>query len=215
MSDQTIRTKGVADIVFVLDCSGTMSDIIDALKSQVFSFVDMLLNDVQSTVRDVRLGLVTHDVRGQAAVHSVDFMTSAEDFQRALDNAPDGVDEYGLPAIDRALDFPWRSNCRRYIVFFSDECVLGGQNPDFQNSLLRDLGSKMAALHVHFIAFNEEQCPSYELLGKTPGSSFTIVSREELLGTNMSEVLAGIAKTVSQGVDSNTFSNVEKNLYNL
>jgi len=92
---------------------------------------------------------------------------------------------------------------------------LGGSNPDFQNSLLRELGTKMAALHVHFIAFNEEPCPSYELLGKTPGSSFTLVSREELLGANMQKVLAGIAKTVSQGVDGNTFSNVEKNLYKL
>ena len=65
------RIKGVADIVFVVDVSGTMSDIIDAVKQYIAEFVDMLLNDPQSTVRDVRLGLVTHDVDGDPRVHSV------------------------------------------------------------------------------------------------------------------------------------------------
>ena len=215
LNEDAPRIKGVADIVFVVDVSGTMSDIIDAVKQYIAEFVDMLVNDPQSTVKDVRLGLVTHDVDGDARVHAVDFMAEPGDFRNALMNAPDGGTEYGLPAIDRALDFPWRPECRRYIVFFSDENVDGGHGPAFQNSKLQELAQKMSTLHVHFMGFNEEACPSYELLGKTPGSSYSVVSRSELVGPNMKELLAGIAKTVSMGVDQQVLGSVQRNLYSL
>jgi len=215
VNEEVARVKGVADIVFVVDTSGSMSSIIDGLKTYIADFVDVLLNDPQSTVRDVRLGLVTHDVNGNPEVHSADFMTSPSDFRTALMDAPTGATEYGLPAIDRALDFPWRDVCRRYLVFFTDEPVAGGHNVSFQNDKLNELASKMSALHVHFIGFNEWDCPSYGLLGKTPGSSYSVVSREELVGPNMKELLAGIAKTVSTGMDMEAATNVPANLYGL
>ena len=215
VNEEMARVKGVADIVFVVDTSGSMEDIIDALKNYIADFVDVLLNDPQSTVKDVRLGLVTHDVDCKPEVHAVEFMTSPNDFRGALMNAPEGVTEYGLPAIDRALDFPWRELCRRYVVFFSDEPVSGGHNPDFQRASLNELAQKMSDLHVHFIGFNEESCPSYDIIGKTPGSSNSVVSRQELVGPNMKKLLAGIAKTVSMGLDMEASSSVTMNLYGL
>lgn len=133
------KIKGVADVVFVLDVSGSMSDIIEGVKNHIADFVDKLLNDPQSTVRDVRLGLVTHDVEGRPAVHAAGFVTTAGEFRRYLELAPRGHTEYGLPAIDRALDFPWRERCRRYIVFLTDEPVEGGHNPEFQRFKLNEL----------------------------------------------------------------------------
>jgi len=209
------KLKGVADIVFVLDVSGTMADIIEAVKDNIAKFVDVLLNDPQSTVRDVRLGLVTHDVLGRRSVHKVDFMSNADEFRLALSNAPDGHNEFGLPAVDCALDFTWRDKCRRYMVFFSDEPVSGGTDVEFQNSKLTELGQKMADLGVHFIGFNEENCPSYSTLGKTPGSSYNVVERSELYGSKMRSLLIGIAKTVSEGMDKSVTASVKRNLYNL
>ena len=213
MPYENVQFKGVADIVFVVDLSRSMSDIIRGLKDYIADFVHNLLTDPQSTVKDVRLGLVTHDVSGRPAVHAAGFTTAASDFRASLMNAPEGGTEFGLPAEDRALDFPWRSTCRRYIVFFTDEPVDGGHDPVRQNSKLQELGQKMSALHVHFIGFGP-QCPSYEMLGKTPGSKYSLWDRNPT-ATDMKDVLEGIGKTVSQGVDDTVFANAPKNLYGL
>ena len=220
MQNSDSRVRGVADLVFVVDISPSMDDIIDSLKTYISSFVDSLLNDPQSTVRDVRLGLVLHNLYNEQVFdtpmlgeHS--FTTSAEEFSGWLERTHEGNDEFGLPAVDRALDFPWRPHCRRYIVFFSDEPVSTGHDPGLQNSKLNDLAEKLASLHVHFIGFNQESCPSYELLGKTPGSTYSVVARSELVGPNMAKLLVGLAKTVSAGIDSELNVQVQRNLYDL
>jgi len=208
------RIKGVADVVFVLDVSGSMADIIEGVKRHIGDFVAKLLGDPQSTLRDVRLGLVTHDVDGDAKVHAASFVTSAEGFRSNLLAAPSGVDEYGLPAIDRALDSPWRSVCRRYIVFLTDEPVSSGHAPQFQESKVYPLCEKMTRLHVHFIGYGPP-CPNYELVGKTPGSMYRVVDRGELEALDMRDVLVGIARTITMGSDQQLGGGARANLYGL
>ena len=216
MTDQIVKTKGVADIVFVLDVSGSMDCIINELKKNIAKFVDVLLNNKQSNVNNVRLGLVTHDKGGKRDTYSVNFMYSASQFRYALMNAPSGIGEFGLPAVDRALDFPWREICRRYIVFISNASVeYTGTDPVFQNSKLSDLALKMSQMYVHFIGYNTMDCPSYSLLGKTPGSSYTVLPKKKLVGANMTDLLMGLAKTVSLGIDTQQIANTKRNLYNL
>lgn len=208
------KIKGVADIVFVVDFSGSMSDLIDGLKRHIGDFAAKLIGDPQATVRDLRLGLVTHDVGGSPAVHSAPFVASAEGFRQHLAGAPSGSTEFGLPAIDVALDFPWRPLCRRYIVFFTDEPVEGGHDPQRQQAKLQDLCQKTATLHVHFVGYGPS-CPSYELVGKTPGSSYQVVDRGTLSSLDMKDLLSGIARTITLGRDQQESSGVQKNLYGL
>lgn len=208
------NVKGVADVVFVLDKSGSMSDVVQGVQNYIAGFVDSALNDPQSTLRDVRLGLVTHDAPNSARVHWAPFVTSSKEFQSNLAASPSGCDEFGLPAVDTALDFPWRAQARRYIVFFTDEGVDGGTDSALQRSKLMDLGRKMAAMHVHFIGFGP-QCDAYAILGKTPGSDYRVTGHSELDGVTMKSVLEGLGKTVSQGIDAGALNSAPKNLYGL
>lgn len=214
--NQNVKVKGVADIVFVVDKSGSMGDIIDSIQTHISNFVEVLINDPQSTVKDVRLGLVTHDVNGTRRVHKADFVTSSREFNSLLDSAPDGEQEFGLPAIDCALDFDWRTSCRRYIIFFSDEPVSGGWDSSFQNSKLNELAHKMADLHVNFIGFNTEDCPSYRKLSKVGGlSSYEVLTRSDLTGASMNELLKDAARTITSGQDSSISTSIPRNLYGL
>ena len=42
MSEQLTKTKGVVDIVFLLDVTGSMQPCIDALKNNIATFIDAL-----------------------------------------------------------------------------------------------------------------------------------------------------------------------------
>jgi hypothetical protein len=213
--NENISVKGVADVVFVVDSSGSMSDILAGLKTHIKDFVRDLLNSPQSTLSDVRLGLVTHDVNGRPATQSAAFVSSDTEFATLVDCAPGGGTEFGLPAIDLALDFPWRVECRRYIAFFTDEPVEGGHEAPFQRSKLQELCKKMAELHVHLLGIGPE-CPSYDVVGKTPGSDYKAEkNRQTLEHPDMKDVLIGLAKTITGGVDSSVFSSAKKNIYTL
>ena len=215
MSDQSVKVKGVADIVFVLDLSSSMNSIKNSLKTHIGDFIDNIINGVQSTLKDVRLGLVLHGARSENKISVLPLTFSLEKFNDHLLNTKGGLDEFGLPAVDAALDLQWRDNARRYIVFFSDEAVETGFMPDLQIKYLRALAIKMSELHIHFIGFNTKQFPSYAFLGKTPGSSYTVLEREAMIGVNMNEVLMGIAKTVTNARDSQAKKKVKKNIYKL
>lgn len=211
------KVKGHADIVFVVDVSGSMSDIVEALKMNIANFVETMLDDPQSTVKSYRLGIVAHGVpHTPDKIEKVDFLDSADQFVSELMAVKDGGQEYGVPAIECAADFDWRNVSRRYIVFFSDEPVETGHRPEFQRTYVGELCQKMADLHVHFLGYNTDSCPTYADIGSVPGSSYEVVGREELIGQNMQELLSGAAGSVSTGVDaSGVTSPVAKNLYGI
>ena len=60
---QSAKIRGVADIVFVLDVSGSMSPVIEQVKNHIGTFVDSIRASSQTPI-DLRLGLVTHQSRG-------------------------------------------------------------------------------------------------------------------------------------------------------
>ena len=53
-----MSTKGVVDIVFLIDATGSMKHCIDAVKSNIQAFCRDLVNDQQSPVRDWRAKVV-------------------------------------------------------------------------------------------------------------------------------------------------------------
>lgn len=215
-----VKVYGNADIVWVLDVSGSMADIIQSVKDNIAKFAVDLSSSGQSPVKSLRLGLVTHDVGGSATVKAWNFAETTEEFVGNLLSAPDGANEYGLPAVDRALDFNWRTDARRYIIFITDEPVAGGTDSGGQNAKLPELCQKMAALHVHFLGFGPG-CGSYEQLGLTPGSDYTdcIPSASDhgaLAGLGFQEALKGLAQTITAaGNVEDMQADVPKNLYGL
>lgn len=74
---------------------------------------------------------------------------------------------------------------------------------------------KMSTLHAHFIGIGPA-CPSYDKVGKTPGSKYTSEQdRNKLMNPDMKELLIGLSKTITGGVDEQVFSTARKNIYGL
>ena len=100
MPDQT-KVRGVADIVFLLDATGSMSPCIDALRRNIATFVQSLTNrDGQNPcpVKDWRARVVAYrDYTDSAAPPLIDnsFVRSTEEIERQLSGveATGGGDE--------------------------------------------------------------------------------------------------------------------------
>jgi hypothetical protein len=138
-------TKGVVDVVFCLDASGSMAPCIDAVRKNLDAFLDALAGDANRKI-DCRLDFLVHSCGEDGGlVRSKSLNTSGEDLIRALygqkpqpnaffttdrnaiRNALRDVEVYGdeamLIALDMALDYPWRplAGCHRVVVLLTDE----------------------------------------------------------------------------------------------
>lgn len=126
-----------ADIVFVMDSSGSMQFAIDALKNTITSFV----NELESREINARLGLVDfkdypHETYGECGgvndwpsqvyqFSGEDFTSDASAYITKLEdyvNATGGGDapESHLTAIQEASNLAFNDNARKYIIAISD-----------------------------------------------------------------------------------------------
>jgi len=119
----TVSPSGQADIVFVIDTTGSMSDEIDAVKQNINNFVDKLKTKDIS----VNLGLVTYkDITcdGQNSTVGHGFFSSVDDFKNALGSIKvDGggdTPETLIDALETARLLGFRENSTKFIVVLTD-----------------------------------------------------------------------------------------------
>jgi von Willebrand factor type A domain len=116
------KRKARADIVFCIDCTGSMEPCIEGVVEGVNTFVTGL----HSAGRvDYRLRLIAYrDLPYGDETHSTDFTSDADQFRnwvRALSpRANDTIPESTLDAVCMALQSPWRERCHRSVVVFTD-----------------------------------------------------------------------------------------------
>ncbi|HHY74403.1 MAG TPA: VWA domain-containing protein [Bacillus bacterium] len=115
--------KGQADIVFVIDSTGSMSSYISNVKNNIIDFVNKLDNNKV----DVRLGLVEYkDITadGINSTKSIGWFTTPEDFKAAISKiyASGGGDaaESAVDALEEARRSGFRSNVSKFIVLLTD-----------------------------------------------------------------------------------------------
>jgi len=216
MPFQGQKLKGIADVVFVLDASGSMSSVIQAVRNHIDSFVSSV-NQAQGPRIDLRLGLVVHatEIDGSDSILSYPFTDNVETFRASLAEGRMGGNEFTLPGIDRALDFPWRSPCRRFVIAFTDENLDGGENSSLQQSKVEDLLDKIKNLRVHTYLI-APACPVYDYLGRSePLVVRATVDQSQLVSFDFAEFLGALGKTVTSAVQSEAPSKYHPNLYNL
>jgi len=212
------KLKGVADVVFVIDVSGSMAPVIEAVKKHISTFVESIHRHSQMPI-DLRLGLVAHYASGgsRQGTREWPFTDSVDEFCRHLadcESVAGTYDEFGLPALDAALDFPWRSRCRRFVVSFTDEPVKGGHEPDLQCSKLQDLMEKFAALSVNGYVIGPS-CPDYDRLCTGPRMVRVTVEQVGLARHDFQRFLSELGRTVSQSGEQGQGPPVKTNLYAL
>jgi len=114
-----------ADVVFVLDVSGSMGNEIAAVQSNIVEFADSL---TQRGI-DYRLGLVAFR---DAVTEVSDFTTDVDYFRRVVGSqrASGGGDrpENSLDAIDRAAQFSFRPTAQRVLIWITDADYYEGTN---------------------------------------------------------------------------------------
>ena len=197
--DNTLQTppskdKNKADIVFCIDFSGSMTGVIEGVKKYIVDFVDKIKTDPENPM-DVRVGFIGQ-YYGKFFIK--DFTEDPKDFASALNPLDTGGDEFTLPALDWALDFPWRHGVHKIVVLFTDECLDTGHDPSRQRSKMEELIEKVNALHAKVFAYGPD-CEEYKKFFESlPKSHYTEVEFSAISPDEMSPVLDQIAKTVTQ-----------------
>jgi len=216
MPFQGQKLKGIADVVFVLDASGSMSSVIEAVRNHIDAFVASI-NAAQGPRIDMRLGLVVHatSIDSSKSILAYPFTEDVKKFRSWLAEGRSGGDEFTLPAIDRALDFPWRSPCRRFVIAFTDEPVGGGDQSGLQESGVEDLLDKIKALRAHTYLL-APACPVYDYMGRSePLVMRLTLNSSELATFDFAKFLTALGATVTSTTQSEAPKSYLPNLYNL
>lgn len=106
-----------ADIVFVLDITGSMTDEINSVKQNIVEFA----NTLASGGTDYRLGMVTFlDYIGKKYPFTKDVNLFKGYISALYADGGDDEPENSLQALLEASQFPFRSNSRRILIWITD-----------------------------------------------------------------------------------------------
>jgi len=215
-AQEEATSKNHVDICFVVDNSASMDSVKDGIKMYINEFADTMANGTGVDI-DFRIGFVLH---GHEKILVRQFTDDVEAFKSALINATQrhetGWNEFGLPALDVAADFPWQKKRHKFILFFTDEGVAGGHAPDFQISKFDELLSKLEDLKVK-IYFYGPDTDEYRFFQRVPGTEYNPTTNFDSL--DFSKMLKSIAKSVSVSssspLDGSQHAGIQKDLYDI
>ncbi len=180
--------KKVADVIFCLDISGSMSDEINAVKNNINKFVDYFKNKHNY---DVRLGLITF---GQSASpylrerNSGQFYSSVEDFKNEVATlTANGWREEWFEAVGLASQYSFRPDAARVIILITDEP--GDATSDYPNVEKAIQVAKSNGAKVFGISYNNLATVK-KVVDETNGELYNIYDSFE-------DILQKIADSVS------------------
>lgn len=209
------KVKGVADIVFLVDSTGSMRPCIDQLRASIAQFCEQLSSGNQAVDWRARVvGFRDRDADGERWIigQGHPFVSTASELQTQLTVLqPEGGGddpESGLDALwVVAHETPWRplGAAHRTIVVLTDQPPKPSMHPETvpadQPNDVYAVGQYLAEQHIKVLIW-APNCSEWDLLGKVPGSQFNDVARggdtyEGLRNVQFPEVYQTIARTVS------------------
>lgn len=207
------KTKGVADVVFLFDCTGSMSPYIDNVKDNVASLIKGF-NGTPNVILDWRvraMGYKDFFEDRDYLFNDFDFTDDADSFadnQLARLKANGGGDEKEstLDAIWYALKkSEWRPKCTKVIVVFTDAGTKGLHERTMDELGVVDevsyLQQELMKNKIQLFMYCKSD-PIYEQLHMTERSHVNQYDDpgKELLGSDFAELLEVIGKTVSASI---------------
>jgi len=184
--------KGRADVMFVIDRSGSMSPVLEGLIEHLVSFVQGIESNPNQQL-DWRIGFVAQD--------SIEFIckkfsNSVRDLVTALKTVRLAGDEATMLAIDYATSVEWREDATRIVSIFTDEPLRGGSYYRESYAEMDAMAQKLNQIKAYVFLFSPED-EDYErfsqLLHRLQtdfNQNFNAISFEQLL--------KNMGKTVSQ-----------------
>ena len=126
-----------ADIVMVIDKSGSMNDKLDKIKEAATNFTNNILSNTQGS--DVRIAIVTYDYygkyngyNGQGSYLNLGFSSSKDDINEAINAITAGGGTNTQAGIRRAAEIlrGAREDAKKYVLFFTDGLPTQSYNDD-------------------------------------------------------------------------------------
>jgi hypothetical protein len=215
-------TKGVVDVVFCLDASGSMAPCIDGVRRNIGAFLDGLLSDANRRI-ECRLDFLAHScdetgnlvrssslrlsgleliaaLYGQKPAPEAFFTSDASELRAALNGVGAYGDESMLVALDMCLDFPWRprESCHRVVVLLTDEPLESNAEAKAQQKMINPLIEKIHALGVMLFLVGPKSA-GFNELAEADKSQYQQVAQthDGLVSLDFARVLAHIGKSVS------------------
>jgi hypothetical protein len=208
------KTKGVADVVFLIDVSGSMAPIIDALRKNIEAFVDSLSSGTSNNaapVRDWRGKVVGYRDIEAAQTEGIEWLeehpfvrdTAALKAQLASLRAQGGGDEpeslldalYKVATMEAtpkgaqsedANKWRYRSDAARVVVVFTDASFKETMSiPEAKGGALQDVANVVMANRIILSLF-APNFEGYDRLSQIDKSEWEVVEYE---GLNAQEAL--------------------------
>ena len=210
----TKNIKGVADIVFCVDSTGSMQPCIDGLKSQLHQFIKGLeappeqgLLPVDWRMRVLGFRDLHHD--DEPWVNSDSPMVGTGGEARAQIDSLDAMGGGDEPesALDAlwlaAHETPWRDKAHKILVFFSDatsherlhpDTVASGAPHDDVDGVAQEITTRNCKLHAW-----APTCGVWDSLSKLPGVVFTPCGSggDGLASLDFTQLIENLRRTVS------------------
>ncbi len=215
-------TKGVVDVVFCLDASGSMAPCIDGVRRNINAFLGGLAGDENRKI-DCRIDFLAHscseafdafrceslrcrDLDFLAALYGANakreqfFTTDVGDIRRGLERVEPYGDEAVLVALDMCLDFPWRPRgvCHRVVAMLTDEPFEENAGARDQKGMIGTIIEKIHALGVMLFLVGPKSA-GFDELSEADKSQFQQVGQthDGLGSLDFGRVLSHIGKSVS------------------
>lgn len=219
-----MATKGVVDIVFLIDATGSMAHCIDAVKSNIQAFCRDLINDQQSPVRDWRarvVGYRDYEADGKNWLVNNPFVRKYEDLERQFaelraqgggDNPEDLLDALYLLATTESTEqqYPedphkWRDihDAARVVIIFTDASFHETLRiPEAEGADIEIVQQECMSNRLILSIFAPEEDGFYDL-SEIPHASYTAASGDSLGSITKDsdafrELMKQLAKSVSQ-----------------
>jgi hypothetical protein len=212
--------RGVADIVFCLDASDSMSPCFEQVRNHLGDFISSLSRPGQGSW-DLRFDFLAHSCSQDGKVHRLAsalsesligdlygqgqsagrfFTKDVGELKTALGRIMTAGNEATLFGLDVALDFPWReaAACHRVVILMTDEPFETGAIQAEQLAVLKKLIGKIQTLKVMLYLVTPES-QVYSSLSEVDRCEHWVVDGQGngLASADFKEVFSFIGKSVS------------------
>jgi hypothetical protein len=193
------KIKGVTDVLFCIDTSGSMEPCLEGVKNNVNLFIDSMITANPNVKIDWRIGFCGQNT--SEFLH-LDFTTDVNKFKSELAKVETNANEYTPAAIDYCLTkFDWRPSTSKFLVVFTDEVAEGGFEPDYFSEKFDELLTKIQSKHI-YLHFYGPRCKFYGRFYQQSRCFPEYLGDKDFQKIDFSSLLTKLGKTVSNSVSS-------------
>jgi len=191
----TSKLKGISDIVFCIDLSGSMRPCIEGVKNHISTFVSNLEMGSPNMVIDWRMAFCGYNAEN---FYVSRFTDRTSDFSNMLRGVNvENRNEYTPGAIDYCVSqLPWRNECNKFLIVFTDERFKGGMEYSDTIANFPDLLREIEDSHTSLFFFGPKD-KYYGQFEHLPRANTKFISGS-FEGVDFSTLLSSLGKTVSR-----------------